>query len=44
MTASGERFLTLGLESSCDDTGVALLEGQRTVIGELLASQIRTAA
>ncbi len=41
MTASGERFLTLGLESSCDDTGVALLEGQRTVIGELLASQIK---
>ena len=33
--------LTLGIETSCDDTGVALLRGERTVVGELLSSQIR---
>ena len=33
-------FLTLGIETSCDDTGVALLEGDRTVISERLSSQI----
>ena len=33
--------LTLGIETSCDDTGVALLRGTRTVVAELLSSQIR---
>ncbi|MBR1672177.1 MAG: tRNA (adenosine(37)-N6)-threonylcarbamoyltransferase complex transferase subunit TsaD, partial [Fretibacterium sp.] len=33
--------LTLGIETSCDDTGVALLEGERTILSELLSSQIR---
>ena len=33
-------FLTLGLETSCDDTGVALLEGRRNVIASALSSQV----
>ena len=33
--------LTLGIETSCDDTGVALIRGERTVVAELLSSQIR---
>ena len=33
--------LTLGIETSCDDTGVAILEGGRTVLVELLSSQIK---
>lgn len=40
MNGEGETFLTLGMESSCDDTAVALLRGQRTVMAELLSSQI----
>ena len=31
--ARTEDFLTLGIETSCDDTGVALLRGERTKIG-----------
>ncbi len=34
-------FLTLGIETSCDDTGVALLQGERRILAELLSSQIR---
>jgi N6-L-threonylcarbamoyladenine synthase len=37
-------FLTLGIETSCDDTGVALLEGERLVRSERLSSQITTHA
>lgn len=33
-------FLTLGIETSCDDTGVALLEGERNVVASVLSSQI----
>ncbi|MFP4482676.1 MAG: tRNA (adenosine(37)-N6)-threonylcarbamoyltransferase complex transferase subunit TsaD [Thermovirgaceae bacterium] len=33
-------FLTLGIETSCDDTGVALLEGERNVLNAALASQV----
>lgn len=33
-------FLTLGMESSCDDSAVALLRGRRTVVSELLSSQV----
>ena len=32
-------FLTLGIETSCDDTAVALLEGDRRVLEEMLSSQ-----
>ncbi|MFA6748157.1 MAG: tRNA (adenosine(37)-N6)-threonylcarbamoyltransferase complex transferase subunit TsaD, partial [Aminobacterium sp.] len=34
-------FLTLGIESSCDDTAVAILEGQRNVKADLISSQIK---
>ena len=34
------RFLTLGIESSCDDTSVALLEGPRRVLSWKISSQI----
>lgn len=40
MTLSEETFLTLGMESSCDDTAVAVLRGGRTVEAELLSSQL----
>jgi N6-L-threonylcarbamoyladenine synthase len=40
MTGSGDNFLTLGIESSCDDSAVALLRGQRDVRAELLSSQV----
>ena len=33
------RWLVLGIESSCDDTGAAVLRGDGTVLGEALASQ-----
>ncbi len=36
-----ETTLTLGIETSCDDTGVALIRGERTVVAERLSSQIR---
>lgn len=32
-------FLTLAIESSCDDTSIALLEGQRKVVATVLSSQ-----
>ena len=34
-----DRFLTLGIESSCDDTSIALLEGQRTILSWNISSQ-----
>lgn len=33
-------FITLGIESSCDDTGIAVLRGQREILSSLLSSQI----
>lgn len=33
-------FLTLGIETSCDDTAVCVLENQRTVLAQGLASQV----
>ena len=33
-------MLTLGIETSCDDTGVAILRGEREVLCEFLSSQI----
>ncbi len=35
------KFITLGIETSCDDTGVAVLQGQREVLADLLSSQIK---
>jgi len=32
--------IMLGIESSCDDTGVALLKYDGTVLAEILVSQI----
>ena len=32
-------MLVLGIESSCDDTGVALYDGARGLLGHLLHSQ-----
>ena len=34
-------FFTLGIETSCDDTAVAVLKGDREVLTELLSSQIK---
>ncbi|GHS98647.1 tRNA N6-adenosine threonylcarbamoyltransferase [Synergistales bacterium] len=34
-------FFTLGIETSCDDTGAAVLSGEREVASELLSSQIK---
>lgn len=39
MLSLDERFLTLGIESSCDDTSVALLEGGRRVLSWKISSQ-----
>lgn len=35
------RFLTLGIESSCDDTSVALLEGARRILSWKISSQTK---
>ncbi len=32
--------LVLAIESSCDETGVALIEGGRTILGNVIASQV----
>lgn len=40
MQSLDERFLTLGIESSCDDTSVALLEGARRILSWKISSQI----
>ena len=34
-------MLTLGIETSCDDTGVAVLKDEHEVLCELLSSQIK---
>ncbi|MBQ9419690.1 MAG: tRNA (adenosine(37)-N6)-threonylcarbamoyltransferase complex transferase subunit TsaD [Synergistaceae bacterium] len=36
-----KNFLTLGIETSCDDTGVAVLKNDREVLCEFLSSQIK---
>ena len=36
----GEKFIVLGVETSCDDTALALLDRGREVLGSLLSSQI----
>ena len=35
-----ERFITLAIESSCDDTALAVLNGQREVLSSALSSQV----
>jgi len=35
-----DESIMLGIESSCDDTGVALLKYDGTVLSEILVSQI----
>ncbi|MDR1965945.1 MAG: tRNA (adenosine(37)-N6)-threonylcarbamoyltransferase complex transferase subunit TsaD, partial [Synergistaceae bacterium] len=37
----GDNFLTLGIETSCDDTAIALLRGGSEVVGDVVSSQIR---
>ncbi len=41
MSPSPEAPLTLGIETSCDDTGVAVLRGKREILAEFLSSQIK---
>jgi N6-L-threonylcarbamoyladenine synthase len=36
----GGKFLTLGIETSCDDTALALLEGGDCVVGDIISSQV----
>ena len=40
MAEGGKRFLTLGIESSCDDTELAVLEGGHGLLAEVISSQI----
>jgi len=35
----GESFTVLGIETSCDDTGVAVVRSDGTILGEAIASQ-----
>jgi N6-L-threonylcarbamoyladenine synthase len=35
------RFLTLGIETSCDETAVAVLEGETTIVSNLVYSQAK---
>lgn len=44
MSSPEREFLTLGIESSCDDSAVAVLRGQRDVAAELLSSQVESHA
>ena len=37
--AEAATWLVLGIESSCDDTGAAVMRGDGTILGEALASQ-----
>ena len=39
LAASGSPFCVLGIETSCDDTGVAVVRSDGTILGEALASQ-----
>lgn len=40
MAEERDRFLTLGIETSCDDTALAVLEGGHNVLAEAISSQI----
>lgn len=34
------QFITMGIESSCDETSVSVLQGERTVLSNVISSQI----
>jgi N6-L-threonylcarbamoyladenine synthase len=36
---ANSRFITLGIETSCDDTALALIEGGDNVLGDVISSQ-----
>lgn len=38
---SARKQFVLGIESSCDDTGAAIVDESRNVLGESLASQMK---
>ena len=40
MTRRRSRGLILAIESSCDETGIALVEGGRTIHSNVVASQV----
>ena len=40
MAEERDRFLTLGIETSCDDTALAVLESGHNVLAEAISSQI----
>ncbi|MBN1333869.1 MAG: tRNA (adenosine(37)-N6)-threonylcarbamoyltransferase complex transferase subunit TsaD [Synergistales bacterium] len=37
----GRAFVTLGIETSCDDTALALLDGSHRILAEYISSQIK---
>lgn len=39
-TLSNREHLILGIETSCDDTGCAILDTQGNILGEALNSQV----
>lgn len=39
VTAVGDEVLVMGIESSCDDTAVAILKGDGTIVAQCIASQ-----
>lgn len=39
---SSPQSLVLGIETSCDDTGAAIVDSKGNVIGEALHSQLQT--
>ncbi len=40
MTSNDQDFLTLGIETSCDETSVAVLRGERELLSHLVLSQL----
>jgi N6-L-threonylcarbamoyladenine synthase len=42
MPLIGKSFITLGIESSCDDTCLAVLDGQNEILSSLISSQIKS--
>jgi len=42
MSLTGKKFITLGIESSCDDTCLAVVNGQDEILSSLISSQIKS--
>lgn len=40
LSVSPEKLVVLGIETSCDDTGAAVVTGDGRILGEALASQV----